>query len=169
MQHRFRKPPENYLASLEEKLIKESLPFSVFLKWSRFAESSQRLTKNTIGVPLTMPRVISRSECSCMPRLSQAGVPWSHGKNGIIWTRFPVRTSPVFFYVGEPSFLSRSSRSSRSSHQSNTVLDDTAVSVFLPGARLEVASHPSILATVGMAAILSQEERKDQSCVIITS
>ena len=102
----------------------------IFLKWSRFAEISQRLTTNTIDVPLTMPRVISRSECCCMHHFSQAGVPCSHGKNGIIWTRFPVRTSPVFFSIGEPSFLSRSSRSSHSSHQSNTVLDDTVVSVF---------------------------------------
>ena len=26
------------------------------------------------------------------------------GKNGIIWTRFPVRTSPVIFYIDKPGF-----------------------------------------------------------------
>src|SRR6266699_4334876 len=62
-----------------------------------------------------------------MHRLYQACVPFSCGKNGIIWTLFPVRKSPVFFSVDEPSFLSVSSRSSRSSHQVNPVPDDTSV------------------------------------------
>jgi len=84
---------------------------------------------------------------------------------------FPVRTLPVFFSIGEPSFLSVSSRSSRSSHQSNTVLDNTAVFVFckVPACRYLLIPPPPILATAGMTDLLSQEERKDENCVIITS